>query len=142
MAVPPGEFKVVKGQFFSLEALSTDRDGWITVIAVNLEGIVGCANSRRRIQRTRYRVTASVARLQSGLPITWIVSPCDQDIEHVNIWPARHICPYLGIRLPNICWGSSDDVWRALPASQRTLANFLEVTRQLLSHANLLSKAR
>jgi hypothetical protein len=142
MAVPPGDFRIVKGQFFSLEPLTTDQDGWITAIAVTLEGILGCENLRRRRQRTQYRVVASVARLQSGLPVTWIVSPRDQDIQHVNIWRAREVCPYVGVKLPNICWGTSEDAWRAIPPAQRTLANFLEATRQLLSQANLLSKAR
>lgn len=142
MAVPPGDFKIAKGQFFSLDALASDQDGWITAVAVTLEGILGCKNTLRRGQRTQYRVLASVARLASGLPVTWIASPRDSDIQHVNIWPAHEVCPFVGAKLPNICWGTSASAWKAIPAGQRTLTSFLEVTRQLLSQANLDSRAR
>jgi hypothetical protein len=142
MAVPPGDFRIAKGQFFSLDPLSTDQDGWVTAIAVTLEGIVGCKNRQRRGQRTQYRVLASVARLPAGLPVTWIASPRDKDIEHVNIWPAHEVCPFVGVRLPNICWGTSESAWQAIPPGHRTLASFLELTRQLLAQANMDSKAR
>jgi hypothetical protein len=142
MAVPPGDFRIAKGRFLSLDALTTDQDGWITAIAVTLEGILGCNSRQRRDQRVRYRILASVARLPAGLPVTWVVTPSDREIQHVNIWPAREVCPFTGKRLPNICWGTSETAWRGTPAAQRTLPNFLEVTRQLLAQANPASRAR
>jgi hypothetical protein len=142
MAVPPADFKIAKGQFFTLDALASDQDGWITAIAVTIEGILGCANQQQRGRRTQYRILASVARLSSGLPVTWIASPHDKDIQHVNIWPAHDMCPYVGKKLPNICWGTSETAWKGTSAGQRTLTSFLEVTRQLLAQANMSSRAR
>jgi hypothetical protein len=125
-----------------LVPLTTDRDGWITAVAVTLEGILGCENRHRRGQPVRYRVLASVARLQYGLPVTWIASPPDQQIQHVNIFRAHELCPFTGVRLPSICWGTSESAWRATPPGHRTLSSFLEVSRQLLRQANFDSRAR
>lgn len=142
MAVTPSEFRTAKGHFLSLEPLMTDQDGWITAIAVTLEGIVGGANSRRRDTRTNYRILASVKDLRTSLPETWIAAPQDQDIEHVNIWPAREICPFVGTKLPSICWGTSSLEWNSTRIEERTLTNFLEAARQVLAHANFNSRAR
>jgi hypothetical protein len=141
MPVTQAEFRVAQGQFISLAPLATEGS-YITAIAVNVEGIVGGKNARRRKWRTNYRVLASVKDLESELPVAWIASPPDGQIEHVNIWEARHICPFTGTMLPDICWGTTDSQWAAIAPSQRKLGNFLEVTRQILAHANLESAAR
>lgn len=142
MAVPPGDFRTAKGQYLSLEALMTDRDGWITAIAVTLEGIVGGDNPRRRLIRAQYRVLASVQNLQGALPIAWIASPRDDDIDHVNIFHPNKVCPFVGSMLPEICWGLSPSAWQSLSAGERTLANFLEAARQVLANTNFASRAR
>ncbi|HEX9519983.1 MAG TPA: hypothetical protein VF940_27885 [Streptosporangiaceae bacterium] len=142
MSVAPLDFRTAKGQFFSLEPLKTDRDGWITAIAVTIEGIVGCEYSRRRWDRAQYRLLASVQDLQSGLPVVWIASPRDQDIQHVNIFHPRAVCPFVGTMLPDICWGMTASAWRSVMPGERTLANLLEASRQVLSNANLNSRAR
>jgi hypothetical protein len=141
MAVTQADFRAAHGQFLSLAPVATDR-GHITAIAVNIEGIVGGHNARRRQWRATYRVLASVRNLESELPAAWIASPPDGDIEHVNIWNARYVCPLTGTMLPDICWGTSDSQWEAIDPSQRKLGNFLEMTRQILAHANLDSAAR
>jgi hypothetical protein len=142
MAVTAEDFRVANGQFFSLAPLSTDKENRITAIAVTIEGIIGSEDRRFREERTKYRILASVENLCAGLPITWIASPADAEIKHVNIWPAEEICPFVGIKLPHICWGSSINAWNSAPPGERTLTSFLEVTRQLLSEANLGSRAR
>ena len=89
-----------------------------------------------------YRLLADVSDLDSGLPEGWIVSPRENQIEHVNIWPPSVTCPFTMSRVPRICWGTSNSAWMAAPARTRTLANFLEVAKQVLAHANLNSPAR
>lgn len=142
MAVAPEDFLAAKGHFLSLDPLNTDADGWITAIAVTIEGIVGGENSRRRPQRTQYRLLASVQDLQSGLPVMWIASPRDHDIQHVNIFHPREICPFVGSRLPEICWGISESAWKSAKPGERTLANLLEAARQVLANTNMNSRAR
>lgn len=142
MAVPPGDFRHAKGLYFSLEPLQTDRDGWITAIAVTLEGIVGGQSTHRRRTPMQYRLLASVKNLQSSLPVMWIASPRDQDIEHVNIFHPRQVCPFVGVMLPDVCWGISDSAWRGEKAEARTLTNLLGATHQVLSNANFASRAR
>lgn len=142
MAVPPADFRAVKGHFLSLDALKTDSDGWVTAIAVTIEGIVGGENVRRRQERILYRLLASVQDLQSEIPTVWIASPRNEQIQHVNIFPPKLVCPFVGARLPNICWGTSDAAWKAAPPGERTLANLLEAARQVLAHTNMDSRAR
>jgi hypothetical protein len=142
MAVSPADFRIALGQFFSLEAYGTDQDNFITAIVVNIEGIVGCKSKFRRNSRMTYRLLASVDGLGASLPDTWIVSPDDSRIEHLNIWRADRVCPITGAKLPRICWGSSGGAGGGVPAEERTLAHFLEVARQVLSHANAYSPAR
>jgi hypothetical protein len=142
MAVTPADFRAAKGHFFDLEAVQTDTDGWITAIAVNLQGIVGCPNPRQRHQHLTYRLLASVHRLRDGLPTMWISAPEDGDIQHVNIYHPREKCPFVGRKLPDICWGTSTKAWMAMPAGERTLTNLLEAARQILANANLDSRAR
>jgi hypothetical protein len=142
MAVTPAEFLGAKGHYLSLEPLLTDQDGWITAIAVTLEGINGGENGRRRSTRTNYRMLASVKDLRATLPVAWIAVPQDGSIEHVNIFHPRDICPFVGTKLPYICWGTSESAWRAVAVENRTLTNFLEAARQILAHANFDSRAR
>jgi hypothetical protein len=52
------------------------------------------------------------------------------------------VTPITGTMLPDICWGNAEGRWTAIPQSQRKLGNFLEVTRQILGHANIDSAAR
>jgi hypothetical protein len=76
------------------------------------------------------------------LPTIWVVSPSDANIEHVNIWPARSICPLTGVRLPDLCWGKSPSAWTNVSAGARSLPNLLEAVRQVLSETNMSSRAR
>ncbi|GAA4735622.1 hypothetical protein [Phytohabitans rumicis] len=142
MAVTPADFHAVKGHYLSLDALSTDQDGWITAIAVTVQGIVGSAAEKHRRDRMQYRLLASVQNLQSGLPVVWIASPDDSQIKHVNIFRPRERCPFVGKKLPDICWGTSSAAWKAASPGERTLANLLEAARQVLDNANLNSRAR
>jgi hypothetical protein len=142
MAVTPADFRAAKGHFFSLEALQTDMDGWITAIAVSLQGIVGGDNEHQRNQHMTYRLLASVQQLQVGLPTMWIVAPADGAIQHVNIYRARERCPFVGKKLPDICWGTTPQEWMAMAPGERTLPNLLEAARQVLANANLNSRAR
>jgi hypothetical protein len=143
MAVSQAEFIAAKGHFFSLDFVNTNRDNEVTVIAVTIMGIAGSKSSYRRRTPTEYRLLADVSELRTGLPEGWIVSPHANQIEHVNIWPPAAICPFTSSRMPRICWGTSNSAWLAVqPAGNRTLGNFLEVARQVLSSANLNSPAR
>jgi hypothetical protein len=142
MAVPPTDYRTAKSQFFSMEPLKTDQDGWITAIGVTIEGIVGSENRLRRDDRREYRLLAAVDTLQTRLPTIWIASPPDSEILHVNIFRPRAVCPFVGTMLPHLCWGGTIVAWQSEPPARRTLANLLEATRQVLSHANMYSRAR
>jgi hypothetical protein len=141
MPVTQADMRAAQGLFTSLAPIATSGS-YITAIGVTLRGIVGGHNARRRKLPADYRVLALVKDLESDLPVAWIASPPDDQIEHVNIWEARSLCPITGTRLPDICWGTADEAWDALDPGQRKLGNFLELTRQILGEANLESAAR
>jgi hypothetical protein len=142
MAVSRADFNAAKGFFFDLDIVDLNLSNEITVIAATIQGINGSRNASRRNTRMNYRLLADVSDLRSDLPEGWIVSPQASQIEHVNIWPASATCPLTRSRMPRICWGSGPSTWRGTPAASRTLGNFLEVARQVLNGANLLSPAR
>ncbi len=142
MAVSRAEFNAAKGYFFDLDIVDVNASNEVTVIAATIQGINGSRNVLRQKTRTNYRLLADVSGLRSGLPEGWIVSPQENRIEHVNIWPASETCPMTGSRMPRICWGSGPTAWSSTPVANRTLGNFLEVARQVLNGANLLSPAR
>jgi hypothetical protein len=142
MPVSRDDFQHAMGYFLSLEPLGTDAQGWITAIAVDVEGIVGCQDRGRRGLRTSYRLLASVNKLADELPTMWVAHPDDSHIEHVNIFHATALCPFTGTKLPTICWGITPKTWVSQPASERRLANLLEAARQVLANTNTQSRAR
>ncbi len=142
MAVSPDDFKIANGKFTSLAPLTTAGNGWITAIAVTIQGVVGGEHPIGRNNRMQYRLLASVKNLESGLPTMWVASPLDLDIKHVNIFRPRSICPFVGTMLPQLCWGTCESAWMATKRSERTLANLLEVTQQVLAQVNMSSRAR
>jgi hypothetical protein len=141
MAVSRADFDIAKGYFFSLDIVDSKGSDEISVIAVTIQGIRGSKSEYRRTGKVEYRLLADVSDLSARLPKTWIVSPQDDQIEHVNIYrPA--LCPLTNTRLPYLCWGNGDSVWRRASAGHRTLGNYLEAVRNLLGNANLNSVAR
>ncbi|MFJ9815107.1 hypothetical protein ACIRU3_07510 [Streptomyces sp. NPDC101151] len=142
MAVAPHEFLQAKAQFFDLEPLVTDRDNWVTSVAVTLRGILGSANTSLRARPQDYRLLVDVGRLRDELPVVWIFSPSDSEIQHVNIFRPRETCPFTGDRRPTLCWGTTDSAWRHIPQENRSLSNFLEAARQVLADTNMQSRAR
>ncbi|MFF4021013.1 hypothetical protein [Streptomyces sp. NPDC001843] len=142
MAIPPHEFFEAKGQFFDLEPLATDRDNWVTSIAVTVRGILGSANLPRRHRPQDYRLLIDVTRLREELPAVWVFSPANPEIQHVNIFRPSETCPFTRTRLPLLCWGTTGTAWQHQPQPARTLSNFLEATRQVLANANMDSRAR
>lgn len=142
MAIPPHEFLETKGHFFDLEPLSTDQDGWITAIAVTIQGIRGSDKARRQQNVQQYRLLADLTTLRQALPTIWVVDPSDDEIEHVNIFRASQPCPFTGTRLPTLCWGISPSAWSGTSATDRSLANLLEAVRQVLANVNMRSRAR
>src|SRR5262245_53166538 len=141
MAVSLDDFRSAKGQFFSLEPLSTDQAGSITAIAVSLAGIVGGPPARKDDRLQLYRLIASTTDL-AQMPFVWVLEPRDENITHVNIWRASRVCPFTQTKLPQICWGATATTWARLPADLRRLANMLDYARQLLAYQNMKSRAR
>ncbi|CAL9638413.1 hypothetical protein [Streptomyces sp. enrichment culture] len=142
MAVPPHEFRQAKAQFFDLEPLATDQDAWVTSVAVTVRGILGSANTSVRSRPQDYRLLIDVSRLREELPAVWVYSPPNSQIQHVNIFRPREICPFTRSRLPLLCWGSTGSAWQSEPQANRSLSNFLEAARQVLANANMNSRAR
>jgi hypothetical protein len=147
MSVAPDEFLAAKGQFFDLEALETDQDDWITAIAVTIEGIAGSdggGGGRRSADRVAYRILANVRTVRTPpLPTLWIVFPKDRDIKHVNVFHPMIVCPFVGEKLPHLCWGTGTEAtWAGRTQAERSLANLLEAAQQVLAHANKDSRAR
>lgn len=142
MAVAPHEFLQAKAQFFDLEPLVTDQDNWVTSVAVTLRGILGSANMSLRARPQDYRLLVDVGRLRDELPVVWIFSPSDAEIQHVNIFRPREACPFTGDRRPTLCWGTTGSAWQRIPQENRSLSNFLEAARQVLANTNMKSRAR
>jgi hypothetical protein len=143
MPVSQADFVRAKGYFLSLDAANSDANGNVTVIAVTIQGIVGCKSTLRRNSKMAYRVLASVNDLTAAaLPDAWIVSPREDQVEHINIFPATRVCPLTGVYLPRICWGSGDAAWKQQRPGHRTLGSFLEFTRVVLVGTNFDSPAR
>jgi hypothetical protein len=141
MAVSSSEFRKAKGYWLSLEVAQSDGSDQITIVTVTVEGINGSRSEGRRQDRVLYRLLIDVQDL-SSLPEVWILTPPDQQIEHLNIWPADKKCPITGTNLPRICWGISDSAWRTVSSPERTLSHLLEVTRQVLGSVYPPSAAR
>jgi len=142
MAVSQADFRAAQGYFFDLDTVQRSADDEITAIGVTIQGINGSRRAGRRNRLVNYRLLADVDDLPSGLPEGWVAAPEASEIEHLNIWPASMTCPLTNSRLPRICWGTAPASWLAMPASDRTLGNFLELARQVLNDVNLLSPAR
>jgi hypothetical protein len=140
VSVSPDEFVTTKGMYFDLESVRTDRDGWHTAVAVRLRGVVGTRATGDREQV--YHLLIDVTGIRHTLPTVWVLDPADRDIHHVNVFRARTVCPMTGTRLPSLCWGTTPRAWTRVGASERSLPNLLEAARQVLSSANLASRAR
>lgn len=141
MAIPRHEFWETKQHFFDLDALQTDRDGWITAVAVTVQGIRGGDNARAE-ETLPYRLLIDLTQLRRELPTVWVVSPPDNEIEHMNVFRPSLPCPFTGGSLPTLCWGKTPAAWRDESINARTLANLLEPVRQVLANRNPRSRAR
>jgi hypothetical protein len=141
MGVSQAEFNFAKGWFTSLDVAAANVADDITVIGVSVQGIRGSQNETRRSAPTLYRLLADVSGLRSGLPVTWVVSPQADQVEHVNIFRPS-MCALTGTPLPYICWGVSSSTWRSAPEGHRTLAAYLQVATGVLGVVNLSSPAR
>lgn len=143
MAVNWTEYNRARGFFMDLDIAGTNASGEITAIVATIRGINGSRTSATRRDRpVDYRLLADVSDLRSSLPDGWIVQPGASVIEHVNIWPPDSNCPLTSTRTPRICWGDGHETWSRMLEANRTLSGFLEVARQVLNGANLLSPAR
>jgi hypothetical protein len=141
MTVSASEFRAAQSYFTSLDIADANGED-ITVIGVTIEGINGSKSEYRRSALKAYRLLVDVSDLASGLPEAWVVSPKDDLIEHANIFKATRTCPLTRTPMPRICWGTSNSAWVREDVHKRTLGNFLEVARQVLSSVNLDDAAR
>jgi hypothetical protein len=141
MAIPPYEFHETKAQFFELEALKSDSDGWITAVTVTIQGIRGGRKNGRQLPQ-QYRLLIDLSKIRKELPTIWFIAPPDSEIEHMNVFRARAVCPLTNTRLPDLCWGTTPSAWTSVSSAERSLPNLLEAVRQVLSAANPASRAR
>jgi hypothetical protein len=121
---------------------TTEPPGPVMAIRLSVTGIRG-GRDPDRLARCPYLLIVDVSNLGAAIPPTWVRSPADRDIRHVNIWPsAKHYCPWAGSPLPSLCWNTFAAGWLQAPPSQRTLGNALEYAKQLLNVENHVSPAR
>src|SRR5258705_10068775 len=117
----------------------TASNGPVVAVRVGIEGIRG----GRRSVRCRYDLIVDTTDLVAAIPEVWVVSPPDQEIKHVNIWPARKsFCKWTSTNLPSFCWYKFAVSWLDAPARSRTLGAALEYAKQFLNTENHDSPAR
>jgi hypothetical protein len=113
----------------------------VVAVRATVQGIRGGGQGHSQF----YELVLDVSQLNSHLPRTWVSSPSDAQIHHVNIWRATRpggVCPWLQVSLPYLCWFTFEEAWAAAPASSRTLGSALEFAKQLLNTENHDSPAR
>lgn len=121
---------------------TTEPPGPVRAIRLSVDGIRG-GRDPDRLARCTYLLIVDVSDLGAAVPPTWIRTPADREIRHVNIWPqAKCYCPWAGSRLPSLCWNTFAAGWLHAPPSHRTLGNALEYAKQLLNAENHVSPAR
>lgn len=140
----PGIAILARQQGFlrSLQERVTGRSGPdVAAVRASVSGVRGAGLT----DRIDYELVVDVSRLGKRLPTVWVTAPDDTRIRHVNIFRAERpdgLCPWLGVRLPYLCWFSYENPWSAAPARHRTLGAVLEYVRQLLNRENHDSPAR
>jgi len=113
--------------------------GRVLAVRVTVEGIRG----GRSAARCAYDLIVETSNLAGPIPTVWVASPSDQQIRHVNIWPAhKSFCRWAGVNLPSFCWNTFATAWSAAPPRSRTLGAALEYAKQLLNTENHDSPAR
>lgn len=111
----------------------------VQAVRVPIDGIRG----GRSTARCRYELIVDTSSLAQAIPPTWIASPPDSEIKHVNVWPeSKNYCKWTGTWLPSICWYKFANSWLQAPAESRTLGAALEYAKQLLNTENHDSPAR
>ncbi|MFF4021012.1 hypothetical protein [Streptomyces sp. NPDC001843] len=113
----------------------------VVAVTVGMRGIAGGGSWIRQ----DYGLVLDVSALHRRLPTVWITAPTDVQIRHVNIWRSADDgawCPWLGMRLPYVCWFTYADAWSGASPSNRTLGAALEYVKQLLNTENHDSPAR
>jgi hypothetical protein len=116
--------------------------GPVKAVRLTITGIRG-GRGPDRLDRCSYLLILDVTNLAGDIPPTWVRSPADRDIRHVNIWPGTQShCPWAGGGLPSLCWHTFSSGWLQAPPSHRTLGNALEYAKQLLNTENHVSPAR
>ncbi|MBD3192737.1 MAG: hypothetical protein GF308_19010 [Candidatus Heimdallarchaeota archaeon] len=106
-------------------------------LIVVIKGIKG-GKGLRRNSPVNYRCFINV----SGWPNIdevdiWFLKPPNDEIKHVNIFPPRD-CPYLGRRLPYLCYGNLNTKLEG----HETLLFFLGGLKTVLNNQNFSSPAR
>ncbi|MFE2102397.1 MULTISPECIES: hypothetical protein [unclassified Streptomyces] len=113
----------------------------VRAVSARVRGVVGGGSRIRQ----DYQLVMDVGMLHQRLPTVWITAPANAQIRHVNIWPPKGDaawCPWLGLRLPHVCWFTYTDAWSDAQLSSRTLGAALEYVKQLLNTENHDSPAR
>ncbi len=129
----------------SLMPVMNDDHGGITAVTVEIEGKSCCVSAARRNRRVMYRVFMDVSNLAQRIPTVWVLSPKDDEIEHVNVFRASSssaTCAMLGKRLPTLCWGNAVGKWQRTPVPMRRLTQLLSFVGDHLNHSNMNDKAR
>ncbi len=117
----------------------SDTSGPVLAVQLTVDGIEG----GRSRTRCHYRLIIDTGDLRKAIPPVWVLFPGDDQIKHVNIWPAhKNFCRWTGTSLPSFCWFRFADGWSRAPEQARTLGAALEYVKQLLSTENHDSPAR
>ena len=139
MGVCRTEWMKALGVFPEMAPVHNERDGSVSIIAAPIEGIAGGAYQTNR--SVIYRVLVDVTHLRAQLPIVWVTSPSEAEIQHVNIFHPIQ-CSITHSPYPYLCWGNYGPQWATYPEANRTLLSFLQLIQQHLTHHNVKSVAR
>jgi len=141
MAVSQYEFEKLWAINPSATIAAKNAFGSISAIRIKVSGIKGGRGGRSRTKIT-YSLYIDVDKIRSNtFPTTWIESPSDSQITHVNIWHPK-MCPKLGRELPWICEGDNADLWSMRPKSERTLVVLCDILHHILMNQDFDSPAR
>lgn len=132
MPVHVQQFDGTKALFPNIIAVSK-REDFIYAIAAKMNGIVGQGNS----SKIEYQLFIDLTDFPGHIPDVFITNIRDEDIRHINIYPAKG-CAKLNGYFPYICLGNI----KGALTQYRHLSAFLQGVKRILNNENYNDPAR
>lgn len=98
-----------------------------------MDGIIGSGNA----QKIQYHLFVDLSNFPNAMPDIFIINQPDDQIKHINVFPAKHM-PKLNGSFPFVCIGNLKDELQ----QYRHLMAFLQGVRRILGTENYNSIAR